>query len=539
MGKEARERRAEERRQWLLTTPAGRVEDWLTIGLRPTLAAAGATEQEVDLIVEDVDLRVRSLYRHLPKIGSTLLLPAYEEAVFHRPTDVPEWVRAFTITAVRNSAIEELHAGDRLADRLIVELTTSASMALATIDSDKAAAAFNAPMAGDPFDGLEQRFPTAWAAMWHLGHSWEAAGQEIRYRPVDTDPVAIPEAAVETVHLESVERQSTRQLTVILNGVDPRFDTQLVRMLELIDTGELGALFAPSFKHLSRNMAKLYQLLDVVLTRGAPVVTPNYYLTDGLVAARRLLCRPVQESAGFLTYCRDLEGVAPVHADALSHFVDSTGDDATPRPSGRRQRLDSLEDVVRSLIAVVRDDPPAFDQSAKRREWSRPLPPRSSTAPCSAHAPEPDRARPLRSPRQVAATAGALRVRAGQRTMGDLLEGPLALGEYRTPEYRLSVAGHAELVGQQPDHGLEWHPASREVYMFQKATTHWDGRLGEQASDLEMRLGVRIGAGLPQVVVADDPPLSVLVGLVLEAGLLHLEAPSIRGVHTLQEEVQA
>jgi hypothetical protein len=73
--------------------------------------------------------------------------------------------------------------------------------------------------------------------------------------------------------------------------------------------------------------------------------------------------------------------------------------------------------------------------------------------------------------------------------MGDLLEGPLALGEYRTPEYRLSVAGHAELVGQQPDHGLEWHPASREVHMFQKATTHWDGRLGEQASDLEMRLG--------------------------------------------------
>jgi hypothetical protein len=334
MGKEARERRAEQRRQWLLTTPAGRVEDWLTIGLRPTLAAAGATEQEVDLIVEDVDLRVRSLYRHLPKIGSTLLLPAYEEAVFHRPTDVPEWVRAFTITAVRNSAIEELHAGDRLADRLIVELTTSTSMALATIDSDKAAAAFNAPMAGDPFDGLEQRFPTAWAAMWHLGHSWEADGQEIRYRPVDTDPVAIPEVAVETVHSESVERQSTRQLTVILNGVDPRFDTQLVRVLELIDTGELGALFAPSFKHLSRNMAKLYQLLDVVLTRGAPVVTPNYYLTDGLVAARRLLCRPVHESAGFLTYCRDLEGVAPVHADALSHFVDSMGDDATPGHPG-------------------------------------------------------------------------------------------------------------------------------------------------------------------------------------------------------------
>jgi hypothetical protein len=63
--------------------------------------------------------------------------------------------------------------------------------------------------------------------------------------------------------------------------------------------------------------------------------------------------------------------------------------------------------------------------------------------------------------------------------------------------------------------------------------------LGERASDLEMRLRVRIGTGFSQVVVADDPPLSVLVGLVLEAGLLHLEAPPIRGVHALQQEVQA
>jgi len=162
-----------------------------------------------------------------------------------------------------------------------------------------------------------------------LGHGWKAAGQEIRYRPVDAEAVPIPEAAVESVHSHSVELQRSRQLTAILNGVDSRFDSQLVRMLQLIDTGELGALFAPSFKHFSRNMAKLYQLLDVVLTRGAPVVTPNYYLTDGLVAARRLLCRPVHEPAGFLTYCRDLEGVAPVHADALTHFADSIDDDAS------------------------------------------------------------------------------------------------------------------------------------------------------------------------------------------------------------------
>ena len=110
--------------------------------------------------------------------------------------------------------------------------------------------------------------------------------------------------------------------SVILNGVDPRFDTNLRDTLNLLDHGELNALFTPSFKHLSRNMAKLYQVLEIVLTRGAPVVTPNYYMADGVVAARRLLCRPVHEPEGFLLYCRDSEGVAPVHAEALAHFAD-------------------------------------------------------------------------------------------------------------------------------------------------------------------------------------------------------------------------
>jgi hypothetical protein len=145
----------------------------------------------------------------------------------------------------------------------------------------------------------------------------------MRYPPVAAARAPIPELAVDTVQPESPGLRSTvAHRSVILNGIDPRFDTYLRDTLKLVHDGELTALFTPSFKHLSRNMAKLYHVLEIVLTRGAPVVTPNYYMADGLVAARRLLCRPVHEPEGFLAYCRDLEGVAPVHAEALTHFAD-------------------------------------------------------------------------------------------------------------------------------------------------------------------------------------------------------------------------
>jgi hypothetical protein len=113
-------------------------------------------------------------------------------------------------------------------------------------------------MDGDPFGELQECFPTAWTALWRLGMG--------RWRPGDAvsaggwGSAEIPELAVETIQPESPGLWSTvGHRSVILNGVDPRFDTYLRDTLTLLDNGELNALFTPSFKHLSRNMAKLYQ----------------------------------------------------------------------------------------------------------------------------------------------------------------------------------------------------------------------------------------------------------------------------------------
>ena len=71
---------------------------------------------------------------------------------------------------------------------------------------------------------------------------------------------------------------------------------------------------------ITRNLDKLLSIIEFVLACGKPLVTINYYLSNGLVTRRRGLWQPAHsqyESEARLFDRRLLQDVTPPHQAAL------------------------------------------------------------------------------------------------------------------------------------------------------------------------------------------------------------------------------
>lgn len=86
-----------------------------------------------------------------------------------------------------------------------------------------------------------------------------------------------------------------KKRTVVGSGMDPGIDPYLIEMLNSVQASGVRTLFFPSFKHLSRHVAKLLAVIEYAFLHGAIIVTPNYYLSNGFIARRQTLLRPIHD----------------------------------------------------------------------------------------------------------------------------------------------------------------------------------------------------------------------------------------------------
>jgi hypothetical protein len=80
----------------------------------------------------------------------------------------------------------------------------------------------------------------------------------------------------------------------------------------------LDYLFSPSFKSITRNLTKLFSIIDDVLRHGGTVLTPNYLLSPTYLARRDPLLRPIHYLSEIDAQLRDLAGLSERHKNALA-----------------------------------------------------------------------------------------------------------------------------------------------------------------------------------------------------------------------------
>src|SRR6266496_591769 len=297
------------------------IDRYVETVLAPHLVGLGVASLPwaLNIVVTDVRLRLQSVLVHwqnLP-IRKTLLLIGREEGMFYQPQLTPLEIRALVVVAVRNSLLEDLGAAGSsllppdtpraawpVKDENIRSITQEAIVYWQQVDLEHLSLPALRPEL-DIFGRLKQNFPHAWHVLSRLA---QTKTQTIFFPPCQTP---LPTLLVPSVAAGTPGR------AVVLSGINPLFDSQLVGFLRAVQDGEIDILFADSWKMLTRHPEKLFRILDFVLAYEGSVVTHNYLLTSTLSCARQGLLRPAHRSQEAIAKFQNRAGLTAAHRKAL------------------------------------------------------------------------------------------------------------------------------------------------------------------------------------------------------------------------------
>jgi SEC-C motif/Resolvase, N terminal domain len=200
-----------------------------------------------------------------------LLAPWFELAVQHEPKELSLELRALALAGVRSTELETLHLADHIDQTDWRPITQAAAFSFARFDESEAPP--KAP--DDPFSGLLERYPHAAAAFRALASI--GPGERRDYSVPDSPAPELPTA--------EVAAKVTPEGFEVMHATDPRFSERGAEgVRQCIEAGR--PMLTPALKHLSRNPAKLYRIVDVLLGHGRAVVTSHLELRPGRVAWR-------------------------------------------------------------------------------------------------------------------------------------------------------------------------------------------------------------------------------------------------------------
>jgi hypothetical protein len=179
---------------------------------------------------------------------------------------------------VRNSLLEQAHHDGPLHGG-IVPATQYAAGPLSHLLAARRRQPVDLP-GSNPFAGLAERYPRAWACLDALTDTSADGGRG----PLRLPAAPIPDlpSGDEVVAAPPADDDGI----TLFSAIDPRFDQGLVDLLEKAAEGDF-LLCTSTLSRYSRNSEKLHRILEFLLAHGATVLTTNYLIRPADVWVRR------------------------------------------------------------------------------------------------------------------------------------------------------------------------------------------------------------------------------------------------------------
>ena len=304
--------------------PADVVERYLTSTLLPQLRELGLTNAQRMLIGDDIRQRLLSLLGRWgdPIFRATALLLGTEDATFYQPVEVPLEIRALVAVGMRNSMLEDITASrpsvpalrdlrGRLRDAQVPAFTGRAIMFFAQYEKQHGGWGVP-PVTGDDdlFGALARDYPLAW--------------ERLRLRataPAQEHDLVVPDERLFSMPPAPATRGRNTITPIVLSGYDPAIDAPLRARLDAIQSGMLEIVFAPTFKWLTRNPAKLLYAIEAIIAAGGTFCTLNYLIRRDYCARRDLLVRPPHKEGEILPALRVYDGLVARHRTVIQHVA--------------------------------------------------------------------------------------------------------------------------------------------------------------------------------------------------------------------------
>ena len=278
-------------------------------GLEGQLLFLGVQEERAHTAALDVARRLAALWpgRIPENVRRTILLTGREEAFFYEPRGVDLQVRELVVAAVRNSAIEHLHV-----DGILQEPRQVTEWAVSLVDSSLRAGFEPDDDADTSFCHIPDVAPQAFAAMQQLA---QLSPSQLRSR--------LPESNLRK-HRSGVIRDANPNVVhqlIVHDGMSRYPTPELERHLMAVESGNLHILFTPTLKHLTRNLALLFEIIERILNAGGTVVTCNWLMSPQLVAKRLVFVHVPSGRFDINALLADQNGLSRSHARVLQTLV--------------------------------------------------------------------------------------------------------------------------------------------------------------------------------------------------------------------------
>jgi hypothetical protein len=237
------------------------------------LQIMGATSVESEAALADVRARLIALASAWDdeELRVPLLAPWFELAIQHEPRELPLEIRALTLAGVRSTELESLHLSGHITEADWRPITQAAAFMFVGFPD---ASAPGRPDS-DPFAGLIDNHPHAAAGFRALA----------AIRPGGRVDYPVPDGPAPALPAGEHAAEFTPAGHEVMHATDSRITHRGAEVIRQC-VEERRPMRTPSLKHLSRNPAKLFRIVDILLGHGVQLVTSNLLITPGHVAWR-------------------------------------------------------------------------------------------------------------------------------------------------------------------------------------------------------------------------------------------------------------
>lgn len=265
------------------------VSHYLNHILAPRLRNYGVSELFLLYTIDTINTQMTSLLRHWDDrvFRNAVLLLGLEEGSYYEPPSKID-VRCFVVITIRNSPIETIQSdayasaglSKALTNKDVKDITSEAIRHFSSQDFSAMCKQAKASSKTDLYFDMKQQHPVAWAALEKLAMT---SAKTVDYPKIDCSEPFSFEGWVDD---PAKTIQKTDFKPIIFDAYVPEFDPSLLEILQAVTSTSSSALVVDAFKVISRNIKKLMDVIELLLTRDHALVTTNFYLTNGHVERR-------------------------------------------------------------------------------------------------------------------------------------------------------------------------------------------------------------------------------------------------------------
>jgi hypothetical protein len=301
------------------------INEYINSYLSPRLSKYRIDIEVISQIIFDIESRLKSVISRWNDLEfrNTILITGQVEAIFYEPEASLD-IKELVVICIRNSLLEDMLSTDEVARKYGLRRSPipEADVKIITGEAIEFFKGFNIdiiskdiqPVESDSYYELKNLYPVTWAVLHNLT---QITGSYKKFEPIIASPLNLDYfQEYSTDH--SVKYSSNASAIIVKSGIDPTVEYELIEMI-----CRAKMIFFDSFKYLTRNIDKLFKVLEFVFRRGSDVITTNYYLSNGYVARRIPIIKPAHRVKEVECNIKNIEGLTKTHREGLKYVLDT------------------------------------------------------------------------------------------------------------------------------------------------------------------------------------------------------------------------